>query len=354
MSVVIVTGSGGLVGSETVSFFCEKNFDVVGIDNDMRKFFFGRSGSVIWNLRRLKKKYNNYLHYNLDIRDEVKVNKVFKRFGKSIVLIVHSAAQPSHDWAAKEPHIDFSINATATVGLLEAYRKYCPDAVFIFVSTNKVYGDRPNYLPFVEMEKRFEIERDHRYYNGIDESMNIDNSLHSLFGASKLAADILTQEYGRYFGLKTAIFRCGCISGPMHSGTELHGFLSYLVRCLIMKKKYIIYGYKGKQVRDNIHSYDLVNAFYYFFKQPRCGEVYNIGGGRFANVSILEAIDIYQEITKQKIDYGYVEQARRGDHIWWITDISKFTSHYPQWSLTYTIEDTLREIYTMQQSLLER
>lgn len=352
MSVAIVTGSCGLIGSEAVSFFSEKGFEVAGIDNNMRRVFFGKDGCVIWNQKRLKKKYKNYRHYSVDIRSQNDIFRIFKKFGKNISLIIHAAAQPSHDWAAKDPTIDFSVNAVGTLILLEAFRQYCPHAVFIFTSTNKVYGDRPNTLPFIELDKRYELPQGHKYYNGIDESMSIDNCLHSLFGASKVSADILTQEYGKYFGLRTAAFRAGCLTGPAHSGAELHGFLSYLVRCAISKRNYLIYGYKGKQVRDNIHSYDLISAFEHFFKQPRQAEVYNIGGGRFANVSILEAIDICERITREKMDYDYIEKNRIGDHIWWISDVSKFKSHYPQWEYKYNIEDTIKEIFEMQKDIV--
>ncbi len=345
MSVVLVTGSCGLIGSEAVSFFAEKGFDIVGIDNNMRKTFFGEDGSVIWNQKQLQKKYKNYQHYSVDIRDENRITKIFKKYGPSIALIIHAAAQPSHDWAARDPMVDFGVNATGTLILLEALRKFCPQAVFIFISTNKVYGDTPNRLPLIEKEKRFELPADHAYYKGIDESMSIDNCLHSVFGASKVAADVMTQEYGRYFGLKTGIFRGGCLTGPLHSGAQLHGFLSYFVKCAVTGRKYMIYGYKGKQVRDNIHSYDLVNAFYHFFKAPRPGEVYNIGGGRFANISILEAIELCEKISGRKFNYEYVDKNRIGDHIWWISDASKFQSHYPEWKYKYGIEDTIRQIY---------
>ncbi|MCM8796774.1 MAG: NAD-dependent epimerase/dehydratase family protein [Candidatus Omnitrophica bacterium] len=352
MSVAIVTGSCGLVGSETVSFFSGKGLDIIGIDNNMREFFFGKDGSILWNKQRLIKNYKNYRHFDIDIRDESGVNKIFRKFSKDILLVVHAAAQPSHDWAAKEPQTDFSVNATATLILLEAFRKYCPQAVFIFTSTNKVYGDRPNHLPLVELEKRYELPKEHPYYKGIDESMSIDNCLHSLFGASKVAADILVQEYGRYFGLKTAVFRGGCLTGPAHSGAELHGFISYLVKCCILVKKYRIFGYKGKQVRDNIHSFDLVNAFYHFFRNPRCGEVYNIGGGRFANVSILEAIEICERISARKMVVEFEDKNRIGDHIWWISDVSKFMSHYPEWNYRYGIEDTIKDIYAAHKEIL--
>ncbi|PIQ85843.1 MAG: NAD-dependent epimerase, partial [Candidatus Omnitrophica bacterium CG11_big_fil_rev_8_21_14_0_20_43_6] len=297
MSVVIVTGSCGLIGSETVSFFAAKGFEIVGVDNNLRQSFFGKDGSTIWNRQRLQKQHKNYRHYSVDIRNGRKMNAIFKRYGRDIALIVHAAAQPSHDWAASAPRIDFSINATGTLILLEAMRKFAAQAVFIFTSTNKVYGDTPNRLPLIEEDRRFELSGEHRYFNGVDETMSVDHCLHSVFGASKLAADIMTQEYGRYFGLKTGVFRGGCITGPVHSGAQLHGFLSYLIKCAVTKRKYKIYGYLGKQVRDNIHAFDLVNAFYHYFQNPRVGEVYNIGGSRFANVSVLEAIQLCEKLT---------------------------------------------------------
>jgi len=345
MSIVLITGSCGLIGSETVSFFADKGFDIVGIDNNMRKSFFGADGSILWNKKRLRRKYKNYTHFSVDIRNETKIDRIFKKYGSQIALIIHTAAQPSHDWAAKDPIMDFGINAGGTLVLLEAFRKFCPESVFIFTSTNKVYGDTPNRLPLIEKEKRFEIPESHKYYNGIDEDMSIDNCLHSVFGSSKLAADIMTQEYGKYFGLKTGIFRAGCLTGPLHSGVELHGFLSYLVKCCVTKRKYKIYGYKGKQVRDNIHSFDLVNAFYHYFQHPRRGEVYNIGGGRFANVSVLEAIEMCEKLSGEKLDYEYIATNRIGDHVWWISDVSKFKSHYPDWQYKYGIEGTIKEIY---------
>ncbi|MFZ2603148.1 MAG: NAD-dependent epimerase/dehydratase family protein [Candidatus Omnitrophota bacterium] len=351
MSVAIITGSCGLIGSEAVSFFSDLGFDVVGIDNNLREHFFGKDGSVTWNQERLLKHNKRYIHFSADIRNQEEIGKIFNKFRKDIALIIHAAAQPSHDWAARDPMMDFEINAIGTMVLLEAARKYSPKAVFIFTSTNKVYGDRPNSLPFLESEKRFELPQAHQYYKGIDEAMSIDNCLHSLFGASKVSADIYSQEYGKYFGIRTGIFRGGCLTGPAHSGAQLHGFLSYLVKCCLTKRTYTIFGYKGKQVRDNIHSYDLINAFYYFFKNPRCGEVYNIGGGRFANVSILEAIEICEDITGEKLDYEYVKQNRIGDHIWWISDISKFKSHYPEWDYKYNIIDTIKEIVERQNEL---
>ena len=289
MSTIVVTGSAGLIGSESVRYFARLGFNIVGIDNDMRQTFFGKEASTDWNRQMLEREYDNYKHYDVDIRDNDAIEKIFAEYNSDIVLVIHTAAQPSHDWAAKDPYADFTVNANGTLVLLENTRKYCSDAVFIFTSTNKVYGDRPNTLPLKELETRWEIEEGHRYYEGIDESMTIDQSKHSLFGASKVAADILVQEYGKYFGMRTATFRGGCLTGPGHSGTALHGFLSYLVRCAITGQSYTIFGYKGKQVRDNIHSYDLVNAFHHCYKNPRVGEVYNIGGSRHSNCSMVEA-----------------------------------------------------------------
>lgn len=351
MSVVIVTGSAGLIGSETVKFYCDKGFDVAGIDNNLRKLFFGEDASTEWNKLELEKNYKSYRHFNIDIRDAGSIVDLFKNYGKSIDLIVHTAAQPSHDWAAGDPTTDFTVNANGTLNLLQAFRQLCPEAVFIFTSTNKVYGDLPNLLPLREMETRYEIEEGHRWYKGIDETMSIDQSKHSLFGVSKAAADLMVQEYGRYFGLKTAIFRGGCLTGPAHSGTRLHGFLSYLMRCCIAGNKYYIYGYKGKQVRDNIHSYDLVNAFQQFFEKPRVAEVYNMGGSRHSNISVVEAIRMCEEISGKKMNFEYVDQNRSGDHIWWISDVSKFKKHYPEWVYKFGIRETLEEIYDVQKTV---
>jgi CDP-paratose 2-epimerase len=346
MAIVLVTGSAGLIGSESVKFFCEKGFTVVGIDNNLRSFFFGADASTEWNRNRLIEQYGErYIHYNADIRDEKAIAEIFKKYNSDISLIVHTAAQPSHDWAAKDPYTDFTVNANGTLVLLENTRKHAHQSVFIFCSTNKVYGDRPNSLPLIEEDLRWEIDSTHPYQKGIDESMSIDNCKHSLFGASKVAADVLVQEYGRYFEMKTASFRGGCLTGPSHSGTQLHGFLSYLMKCTMVGKSYEIYGYKGKQVRDNIHSYDLVNAFYHFYQKPRVAEVYNIGGSRFSNCSMLEAIRKCEEISGKNLDWKYVETNRIGDHIWWISDISKFEKHYPDWNLTYNIDGILGEIY---------
>ena len=349
MSTVIITGSAGLIGSQSVHFFIDKGFKVIGIDNDMRAAFFGESASTDWNRQILQDKYGDrYHHYNIDIRDQTAVERLFKEYSSDITLIIHTAAQPSHDWAARDPHTDFTVNANGTLVLLEATRQYCPEAVFIFTSTNKVYGDTPNNLPLLELENRWEIEANHIYAAGIDESMSIDSSKHSLFGASKVAADVLVQEYGRYFDMKTASFRGGCLTGPCHSGAELHGFLAYLMKCTINSKLYTIYGYKGKQVRDNIHSYDLVNAFYHFYLNPRCGEVYNIGGSRHSNCSMLEAITICEELTSKKLNYTYTDKNRSGDHIWYISNVNKFKLHYPNWEYKYNIQDILQDIYIAQ------
>ncbi|NEO53483.1 MAG: NAD-dependent epimerase/dehydratase family protein [Okeania sp. SIO3B5] len=347
MEIVIVTGSAGLIGSESVKFFCEKGFTVVGIDNNMREVLLGKDASTAWNKQHLLDNYQEqYIHHHADIRDRETISQIFQTYEKDIKLIIHTAAQPSHEWASKDPYTDFSINANGTLVLLENTQKYCPDAVFIFCSTAKVYGDKPNSLPFIEQELRWEIDPTHPYSLGIDENIGIDNCQHSFLGASKAAADILVQEYGRYLGMKTVCFRGNCLSGPTHSGTKLHGFLSYLMKCTMTDTAYQIYGYKGKQVRDNIHSYDLVNAFYHFYQSPRCGEVYNIGGSRFSNCSLLEAIQLCNEITDKKLNWSYVDSHRSGDHIWWITDVRKFQSHYPDWKLNYTIKDILSDIFT--------
>jgi len=345
MKIALITGSGGLIGSEAVEFLSRKGFYIAGVDNDMRRYFFGAEASTRWNVERLRDNIARYEHCNVDIRDSKKLERIFRKFSSDVSLIIHSAAQPSHDWAAREPFVDFSVNANGTLNLLEMTRRFAPRAVFIFTSTNKVYGDSPNRLPLVEMKTRWEIKRKHPFFNGIDESMSIDNSKHSLFGASKLAADILVQEYGRYFGMKTAIFRAGCLTGPHHSGAMLHGFLSYLMKCCMTGERYTIFGYKGKQVRDNLHSSDLVSAFYHFYQSPRVGEIYNIGGGRFSNCSILEAISLCEKICGRKLRVAYSDKARSGDHIWYITNNKKFKSHYPAWRPHYGTDKILEEIY---------
>lgn len=346
MSVAIITGSAGLVGSEAVRHFAAKGMAIVGIDNDMRAHFFGDQASTQWNQKRLIAEVPHYLHYSIDIRDAKGIDALLSYYGKDVSLVIHAAAQPSHDWAASDPSTDLTINTIGTSVLLEATRKFAPESVFIFTSTNKVYGDRPNELPLIESEKRWELDPSHPYAeHGIPETMSIDGTLHSLFGASKVAADVLVQEYGRYFGMKTACFRGGCLAGPNHSAAELHGFLAYLMKCAATGAEYTIYGHKKKQVRDNIHSADLIRAFDEFFQKPRCGEVYNIGGSRFSNCSMLEAISYCEEITGRRVRAKYVDRSRRGDHIWWISDVSRFKHHYPNWRLQYDVPEILREIY---------
>jgi CDP-paratose 2-epimerase len=340
---ILVTGSAGLIGGEAVDYFCRKGYKVTGIDNDFRAIFFGSKASTKWNTDRLLNSHNpNYSYENLDIRDYKKIEKVF--IGKKFELIIHTAAQPSHDWAAKNSMLDFSINANGTHNLLELTRIYQPEATFIFTSTNKVYGDSPNQLDFNEMNSRFEIQQDHKFWSGITEEMTVDNSTHSLFGVSKLAADLLTQEYGRYYGLNTAVFRGGCLTGPTHSAAELHGFLGYLVKCIVSGEKYSIFGYKGKQVRDNIHAKDLIAMFFEFHQNPKKGAIYNAGGGRNNSVSILEAIELIESISGKKASIEYVSENRIGDHIWYISNINKFKSDYPNWSPTYSIMDILSEM----------
>lgn len=346
MSVVLITGSSGLVGSEAVEFFSDKFDYVAGIDNDLRKEFFGGDASTIWNMDRLQREIPNYRHYDVDIRDKQVIENIFRKYGSDIKLVVHAAAQPSHDFAARDPFMDFSVNADGTLVMLEMTRQYSPEAVFIFTSTNKVYGDRPNWLPLVELQTRWELDENHPYYeHGIDENMSIDQSLHSLFGASKTAADILVQEYGKYFGIKAGVFRGGCLTGPKHSGAQLHGFLSYLMKCAISGEHYTVLGYKGKQVRDNIHSYDLVNMFWHFYQNPRPGEVYNAGGGRHSNCSIREAIAKCEEIVAKKLNWSYSENSRVGDHIWWISDVSKYKRDYPDWEFTFNLDDIFQQIF---------
>ena len=345
MKTIIITGCGGLIGRESTEFFLSKGFRVIGIDNNMRKYFFGEDGSVVTNLSALAN-LSNFVYKNIDIRNHVELTNIFLDNSSDITCVIHAAAQPSHDWAAKEVFTDFHINTTATISLLELTKQYCPDASFIFTSTNKVYGDNPNFLPLIETDTRFELPEDHRYYKGIDEQFSIDGTKHSLFGCSKASADLYVQEYARYFGLKTTVFRGGCLTGSKHQGAELHGFLNYLVKCNKEGRTYNIYGYKGKQVRDNIHSSDLVNAFYEVFSNPRCGEVYNIGGGRYSNCSLLEAATMVESLTGNKTKFNYVDQNRSGDHIWWIGDVDKFKSHYPTWSHRFNIQDIIKEITT--------
>lgn len=346
MDTVIITGSAGLIGSEAVRFFDARGMQVVGVDNDMRREFFGEDASTEWNRKALENECSRYRHFPLDIRSEKEMGRLFEEFSKDIKLIIHAAAQPSHDWAAKDPAKDFTVNANGTLVLLEMTRKHCPESVFIHLSTNKVYGDRPNSLPLVELETRWELDSSHPYFeHGIDESMSIDQTTHSLFGTSKLAADLLVQEYGRYFGMKTACFRGGCLTGSAHSGTELHGFLSYLMICVIQKKPYTVFGYKGKQVRDNIHSYDLVNALYHFYRNPGQAKVYNMGGGRISHCSVLEAITLCEEISGNKLEWAYTAENRMGDHLWWVSDVSRFRKDYPEWDYTYDMKRILEDIH---------
>lgn len=346
MSIAIITGSGGLIGSAATRYFSKKGLTVVGIDNDMRKQFFGDEASTAWCVSNLKKDIPTYTHILADIRDSQTINLVFKKYANDITVVLHTAAQPSHDWAAKSPETDFTVNALGTLVLLEATRAYCPEAPFIFTSTNKVYGDRVNSFTYEEKDTRFELVPNNSFAeHGIDESMSVDQCLHSVFGASKVAADILVQEYGRYFGMRTAIFRGGCLTGSGHSATQLHGFLGYVMRSALTKTPYTIFGYKGKQVRDNIHAHDLISAFWNFVQKPRCGEVYNIGGSRFSNISVLEAIEKCEQLTKHKMSVTFINESRIGDHQWWISDVRKFQNHYPDWKYTYTIDHTLEEIY---------
>src|ERR687891_2434087 len=345
MATAIVTGSGGLIGSEAVRHLVESGRDVVGLENDMRARFFGPDASTAHVTRFLVERYPDFRSLELDIRDADGIDALWARHARDLELIIHAAAQPSHDWAARDPQTDFAINANGTLNLLEATRRHAPDASFVFMSTNKVYGDTPNRLPLRELEKRWEIAPGHEYEPGISETMSIDYTKHSLFGASKVAADVLVQEYGRYFGMPTVSFRGGCLTGPAHAGTELHGFLSYLMICAVSGRPYRVFGYKGKQVRDNIHSFDLVEAFAEFIRAPRVGEVYNIGGRPHTNCLMLEGIEMCEEKRGKKINWTYDETNRAGDHIWWISDVRKFQGHYPQWKFRYGMREILEEIH---------
>jgi CDP-paratose 2-epimerase len=343
--LAIVTGSGGLIGSESVQHLVEAGYDVVGLENNMRARFFGPSASTAPVTERLAARYPEFTPVDLDIRDAEGVMDLFGRHSSRLELVIHTAAQPSHDWAASAPQVDFAVNANGTLNLLEALRRHKPDATFIFCSTNKVYGDLPNQLPLLETETRLELPEDHRYFGGIDTSMSIDASMHSLFGVSKAAADLLVQEYGRYFDMPTVCFRGGCLTGPNHAGAQLHGFLAYLMRCTVSGEPYTVFGYRGKQVRDNIHSADLVGAFMEFHRSPRWAAVYNMGGGRQSNCSMLEAIELCERIAGRPLDFELSDQARMGDHRWWISDYSDFRRDYPGWEMRYGIEEILREIY---------
>lgn len=356
MKIAIITGSAGLIGSQACDFFSEKGYKIIGIDNDMRAYFFGEGSSTKDSLESLKSKINDYEHYNIDIRDYQKLNEVFSKYSNDIDIVIHTAAQPSHDWAANEPLTDFSINATGTINMLEVTRLNCPKATFIFTSTNKVYGDTPNKSPYIqERESRWECVDDLGNPTSIDETMSIDNTKHSVFGASKVAADVMCQEYGKYFGMNVGIFRGGCLTGPNHAGAELHGFLSYLVKCVVNNKPYTIFGYKGKQVRDNIHSWDLVNMFWEFHQNPKQGEVYNAGGGRDNSTSILEAIDTINRIAETNwSNYTISEQNRIGDHIWYISNLRKFRTHYPNWNITIDLEETIKQMVEFEKNKLDK
>ena len=344
MSVAIITGSTGLVGSETVNFFHDKGFDVIGIDNNLRKFFFGKSSSTNWIKTKLIKRNKNFKNFNFDIRNFKGLEKIFKKYRKRISVIIHCAAQPSHDYGKNFPFLDFNINATGTLNLLELTKKFCPDAPFIFMSTNKVYGDNPNNLNIYEQKTRWELKKTDKNYRGIKENFSIDNATHSFFGVSKTYADLIVQEYGKNIGLKTVCFRGGCITGPNHSGASLHGFLSYLVKSSLNHRKYNLIGYKGKQVRDNLHSNDLVSCFWEFYKKPRAGEVYNMGGGRYSNCSITEALDLIEKTANIKIKRKIIKTPRVGDHIWYISDTSKFKKHFPDWKQKYNTKKILEEL----------
>ena len=341
--IVIVTGSCGLVGSEAVKFFINKNFFVVGIDNNFRKFLFGKDGDTSWKKKELLLN-KNYQHYSLDIRNLKKISDIFSKYSKDIKIIIHSAAQPSHDWAKDNLLTDFSINAEGTVNLLNSFLKYAPKATFIQLSTNKVYGDNPNKINLKESTLRFEPSDIKKYKNGFNEKLSTDHCTHSFFGVSKTYADYLAQEFGKNYNLKVGVFRAGCISGPSHSGAKLHGFLSFLVKSCMTKKTYNIIGHKGKQVRDNIHSLDLLNCFWEFIKKPKNGEVYNIGGGLFSNCSILEAIKYIESLKKIKIKLNYTSKPRIGDHIWYISDTRKFCKDYPNWKQKYNTKKLLNEL----------
>jgi CDP-paratose 2-epimerase len=345
MPVAIVTGSGGLVGSESVERFVADGFDVVGFENDMRARFFGPDASTRPVTDRMLERFPEFRSVDADIRDAASVERVFASEAGRIELVIHAAAQPSHDWAASQPQVDFAINATGTLNLLEAARAHAPDATFVFLSTNKVYGDTPNRLPLIELEERLELPPDHPWYGGIDTTMSIDASMHSLFGVSKTAGDLLVQEYGRYFDMPTVCFRGGCLTGPNHAGAMLHGFLSYLMRCSVSREPYTVFGYGGKQVRDNLHSADLVRAFASFHRNPRAGAVYNMGGGRASNCSMLEAISMCERIAGRTLDWRLADRARLGDHRWWISDLDPFMADYPDWRLEHDLESILRQIY---------
>jgi len=345
MPTAIVTGSGGLIGSESVRYFAEQGFRVIGIENDLRATFFGPAASTAATSRRLTAELEDFQPHAMDIRDADGVMRLFERHKADVELIVHTAAQPSHDWAASDPQTDFTVNANGTLNLLQAARTHTPDATFVFTSTNKVYGDTPNALPLVEHELRLDLPAGHEYHDGIPTSMSIDHCTHSLFGVSKVAADLAVQEYGRYFDMPTVCFRGGCLTGPQHAGAQLHGFLSYLMKCTVSGTPYTIFGYGGKQVRDNIHAHDVVRAFHAFHRAPKAAAVYNLGGGRASNVSMLEAIELCQEIAGRPLAYTLSDANRIGDHRWWISDLGAFQADYPEWKLTFGIREVLQDIH---------
>jgi CDP-paratose 2-epimerase len=343
--IALVTGSAGLIGSESCRRFHAEGFGIAGLDNDMRAQFFGPAASTTNQREALQRSLSDYRHHAVDIRDAARVLAVFQEYGSAIKAVIHTAAQPSHDWAARDPLADFSVNATGTLHVLEAARQTCPEAPFIFTSTNKVYGDSPNQLPFVEQPTRWELPESHPSFSGLDEHLSIDHTTHSVFGASKVAADVMVQEYGRYFGMPTVSIRGGCLTGPAHAGTELHGFLSYLMKCTVGGTRYRIIGHQGKQVRDNIHAHDLVEAFWQFCQSPRSGAVYNLGGSRHAHCSLLEAISLCEAIADKRLAHDYIDTPRHGDHRWYISDVRRFQADYPRWQYRYSLRETLEEMH---------
>jgi CDP-paratose 2-epimerase len=345
MPTAIVTGSGGLIGAESVRALTREGFDVIGVDNDMRASFFGDAASTRRTTAELKSELDTFRHHELDIRDRDGIDRLFAQVGPSLELVVHTAAQPSHDWAARDPHTDFTVNALGTLNLLQSTRDHAPTATFVFTSTNKVYGDRPNFLPLVEGDLRLELPDDHAWWGGVTTDMSIDHTTHSLFGVSKASADLMVQEYGRYFDLPTVCFRGGCLTGPGHAGAELHGFLSYLMKCAVTGQKYTVFGYDGKQVRDNIHSHDVVQAFLQFHRAPKAAAVYNLGGGRESNISMREAVLKCEALTGRAMNIEFGGAARIGDHRWWISDLSAFKADYPEWGLTLSMDDVLAQIH---------
>jgi len=350
MKKILVTGSSGLIGSEVCVFFASQGYAIHGVDNNQRATFFGPQGDTRWNQTRLSQALPHFTHHECDIRDRQGVQNLLKTVTPDV--IVHTAAQPSHDLAASIPYDDFDVNAVGTLNMLEAARQACPESPFIHMSTNKVYGDAPNNITRKELETRWDYD-DPNYEHGIAETFTIDQSKHSLFGASKVAADVMVQEYGRYFNLPTCCLRGGCLTGPNHSGVELHGFLSYLIKCNLEEREYTVFGYKGKQVRDNIHSHDVAQFMWAFSQAPRCGEVYNLGGGKNNSCSILEAFKLSEKYSGKKMKYTYSDQNRAGDHICYYSDLRKMKTHYPSWDITKSLDDTFREIVESWQNRLK-